>query len=107
MSLDVYLEECRPSEVYSRNITHNLTKMAGAAGIYEYLWRPEEVGVKKAHDLIEPLARGLMSLIAAPERYQQYNPENGWGNYQALLGFVSDYLLHCIVHPNADVRVSR
>ena len=41
--------------VYSANITHNLTKMADEAGIYECLWRPEEIGITKAGQLIEPL----------------------------------------------------
>ncbi len=63
MSLDVYLyeepsgipeEQClsciagdddhthRPT-LYWRNITHNLGRMAVEAGIYEALWRPEEL----------------------------------------------------------------
>ena len=29
--------------VFERNITHNLSAMAGAAGIYEALWCPEEL----------------------------------------------------------------
>jgi hypothetical protein len=35
MSLDVYLIAARPTNVYSANITHNLNKMAEAAGIYD------------------------------------------------------------------------
>ncbi len=64
MSLDVYLEdETKPrvcsccnqvitgsfEEVYISNVTHNLNKMAGEAGIYEALWRPEEIGITHAH----------------------------------------------------------
>lgn len=30
-------------EVFDANITHNLNRMAGAAGIYEALWRPGEL----------------------------------------------------------------
>ena len=33
MSLDVYLEVMKPTEVFSANITHNLNKMAEAAGV--------------------------------------------------------------------------
>jgi len=33
MSLDVYLENEAGEELYSRNITHNLGKMACAAGL--------------------------------------------------------------------------
>lgn len=43
MSLDIYLESSDPSFWWSANVTHNLGKMAAAAGIYEAMWRPEEL----------------------------------------------------------------
>ena len=33
MSLDVYLEDDTGSNLYQRNITHNLNKMASTAGL--------------------------------------------------------------------------
>ena len=36
------LEE-REEDLYSANITHNLGKMADAAGLYEALWRPHRL----------------------------------------------------------------
>jgi hypothetical protein len=92
---------------YSGNITHNLGRMAAAAGIYQHLWRPEELGITKAKELIEPLKGGLATLRADPERFKTYNPSNGWGSYDGLVQFVSDYLLACQAHPNAPVRVWR
>ena len=41
MSLDVMLNGAVGDELYSANITHNLTGMADAAGIYMHLWRPQ------------------------------------------------------------------
>jgi hypothetical protein len=93
--------------VYEANITHNLNRMAKEAGIYEYLWRPDELGVTKASQLIEPLAEGLRRLEIEPNRFIPLNPENGWGNYEGLCSFVSRYLKACREHPNADVSVSR
>jgi hypothetical protein len=107
MSLDVYLTEVRPTEVYSRNITHNLNKMAMEAGIYEPLWRPEEVGITHAHQLIAPLAEGLAKLKADPEHYQKFNAPNGWGMYEHFVPFVEDYLKACIENPNAEVHACR
>ena len=107
MSLDVYLTEVRPSEVYSRNITHNLTEMAEVAMIYKHLWRPEEIGISKAGQLIEPLTNGLKVLKENPAVYKKFEPANGWGTYEGLVEFVEDYLKACIEHPNADVRVLR
>lgn len=34
--------------LYDANITHNLNRMADEAGIYEHVWRPEEIGVTTA-----------------------------------------------------------
>jgi hypothetical protein len=57
MSLDVWLTATRPCEVYSDNITHNLGEMADAAGIYKALWRPEEIGITKAAELVPAVQR--------------------------------------------------
>lgn len=107
MSLDIYLEAVRPTEVYWANITHNLGTMAGEAGIYKHLWRPEEIGITKAHQLIEPLRAGLELLRSDRERFEKFNPENGWGSYDGLVRFVEKYLAACEENPDADVRASR
>jgi len=109
VSLDVSLskEVTEYREVYSRNITHNLNKMADAAGIYKHLWRPDEIGITKAAQLIEPLRAGLELLRAEPERFIPLEPENKWGTYDGLVNFVTEYLDACIKSPDADVEVSR
>ena len=94
-------------DCFSANITHNLSIMADAAGIYKHLWSPEEVGVMRAADLIEPLTAGLKRLKAAPEKFTPLNPENGWGKYENLVAFVGQYLRACVASPAAIVRVSR
>lgn len=107
MSLDVILTKLAPQEVYSRNITHNLGKMAEAAGIYMHLWRPEEIGVTQARQLIEPLKAGLALLKSDPERFSAFDAPNGWGRYVHFLPFVEDYLAACEANPDATVTVSR
>lgn len=93
------------NEVYSANITHNLGKMADEAGIYEPLWKPDEVGLTKAEQLIEPLRAGLQKLKQDPERYKEFNPENGWGSYDGLVAFVENYIAACEEYPQATVSV--
>ena len=93
MSLDVYLEVMQPVDVFDYNITHNLNTMAGEAGIYQHLWRPEELNITHARQLIEPLTKGLETLRDNPEHFAQFNPENGWGNYDGLVTFVARYLI--------------
>lgn len=107
MSLDVYLTAMRPKCVYERNITHNLNGMAEAAGIYYALWRPEEIGIETAAQLIEPLRAGLALLRSDPERFKKFNPDNGWGDYDGLVDFVSEYLAACEANPDAKVEANR
>ncbi len=95
------------STAFDYNITHNLGAMAAEAGLYKALWRPDENGMPKARDLIEPLRIGLSALRAEPARFKAFNPENGWGDYDGLVRFVSAYLAACEEYPDADVRVSR
>jgi hypothetical protein len=107
MSLDVYLLETKPCEIYSANITHNLNKMAEKAGIYHHLWRPDEIGIEKAGQLIEPLTKGLDLLKKHPEQFREFNPKNGWGTYEGLVKFVKAYLDACKENPEATIEVSR
>lgn len=109
MSLDVYLElpPTEPVEVYRANITHNLNTMAKAAGLYEVLWRPDELGFTRAYELIPLLTEGLAQLVARPEYFKTFNPKNGWGEYEGLCGFVEEYLRECRNYPHARVTVSR
>lgn len=93
--------------VYSSNITHNLGKMAAKCGLYEPLWRPEEIAAKQAKDLIEPIRAGLDRLKADPAEFKQFNPSNGWGDYDGLVRFASEYLAACEQYPEATISVSR
>ncbi len=93
--------------VFSANITHNLNTMAEAAGIYQHLWRPDELGITLARELIAPLREGLAQLIADPTTYEKHNPPNGWGSYDGLCRFVRNYLAACEEYPDAKVSVSR
>lgn len=107
MSLDVTLKVPGMVEVYTRNITHNLNVMAEAAGIYKHLWRPEEIGVTKAGELIEPLTEGLARLLADPKKFKQLTPSNNWGSYEGLCNFVAEYIEACKDNPEAIVEACR
>lgn len=110
MSLDFclgYRNDGHFTEVFSRNITHNLGQMADKAGIYKALWRPDENGFKKAKDVIEILKKGLKKLEDNPEKFRKYNSENGWGMYKHFVPFVKAILNSCENYPNAIILVSR
>jgi hypothetical protein len=97
----------RRIEMFTWNITHNLGEMADKAGVYEVLWRPEEVFAKRASQLITPLRNGLTELKNNPDYYKGFNPSNGWGNYEGLVECVEKYLEACQKYPETEVFVSR
>jgi len=124
MSLDVYLigEEKRVEctcecghkhskiereTLYDSNITHNLNKMAGEAGIYEACWRPEEIGATKAKDIIGKLALAVDLMKKEPERFKKFDSPNGCGTYEHFLHWVESYLKACEENPDATIEVSR
>jgi hypothetical protein len=107
MSLDIHLTANVPTHVFSRNITHNLNKMADAAGLYQAIWHPEELGFTKAKQLIKPLKAGLKLLKSDPEKFRAFDAPNGWGNYVTLVDFVEKYLAACIAWPNATISAHR
>jgi hypothetical protein len=107
MFLDVTLMVTKPTDVYSANITHNLNSMAEAAGIYKALWRPDELGIVRASQLIPLLEKGLVMLVKDRKYLETFNPPNGWGSYESLVQFVERYLEACWENPEATVEVSR
>jgi hypothetical protein len=120
-NVELTLEECKEkwpdrewevqtrqtTTVYDANITHNLGTMADAAGIYTCMWRPEELGITLAEQLIEPLSKGLALLKSDPERFEKYNASNGWGLYKNFVPFVEQYLEACKEYPKAIIEISR
>ena len=138
MSLDIYLYKKKyvsydkvefieeDEEVFHTQITHNLGKMASAAGIYEALWRPyqlkddypilstskeeyqfEEDNPVYAKDIISTLEIGLEDLKEKPEYFKTFNPVNGWGIYDILVEVVGEYLEACKKHPDTIVKTDR
>lgn len=107
MSLDISLKRVQETTVYDTNITHNLGAMATEAGIYHALWRPEEINVVYAREVIPLLKRGLKKMKADPERFKKHNAENGWGLYEHFVPFVEEYLKACQEYPDAVIEVSR
>lgn len=125
MSLDIYLndkikgnytvcpncghkhEPTDTEQVFSYNITHNLGEMASKANLYEPLWCPEELGIKKASELTSLLEKGLATLKEAPNYYKKFNPGNGWGKYENLVEFVENYLQATKDYPDAIIEASR
>lgn len=113
MSLDVDLMVMKPTSVFNYNITHNLGRMAKAVSVskeltlYDVLWRPDEHGFTLAHEIADYLDVGYHILKSDPGKYEEFNPENGWGTYHGLCAFVETYADACFDNPFAELSVSR
>ena len=112
MSLDIDLYELRDGQrhvLFSSNITHNLNKMAEAAGIYQAIWRPEEIFLDqpRAKDIEPYLYLGIKELASNPEKYKQFDAPNGWGTYEDLLRFLKEYYWACLMTPEAFIEACR
>ncbi len=81
------------------NYTSNVSKMFYEA--FEKIggnWRDfhdynkEHMTCKKAIPLLK---KAIKELEDNPEHYKQYNPPNGWGNYEGAINFLKNILSDC------------
>lgn len=100
-------EDDETDEVFHANITHNLGQMATKAGIYDYLWRPDENGITKAYEIIDTLETGIKLMVDAPDVFKRLNPKNGWGSYDQFLPWLRNVLNACKKYQEATIQVSR
>ena len=99
------------SDLYNANITHNLNTMAKEAGIYNALWRPDELKPveypTKAKHLVSCIEKGLKDMKKRPSYYKQFNSSNDWGLYKDFIPWIEQYLEALKQYPEALVNVSR
>ena len=102
MSLDISLStKCCGVKVHSQNITHNLNKMAEAAGIYNALWHPAQ-GMTAA-ELEKAIKPAMLVMYDSPDRFKLFDAANGWGTYDDFMPWLEELLNACADHPNAIV----
>jgi hypothetical protein len=138
MSLDVSLNRIKyvsydkkkfsveNEELFWANITHNLGKMADAAGIYEALWHPyrlhkdykhfdiddEEYNFEDsvtiyAKDISDIIETGLSKMKDDPDYFIKFNSPNGWGSYENFVPWIERYLEALKKYPESKVIVDR
>jgi hypothetical protein len=109
MSLDIYLYENKDDgqPIYNANVTHNLGRMAKEAGFYQALWRPEEIGIEKAKDLVPYIRNGINKMCEDPDYYKQFDSPNGWGTYDDFLLWLIELNHKLKLNLNSFVIVGR
>lgn len=109
MSLDFQLIAevewgCDPC-IFHANITHNVTPIAIAAGVYPHLWFPDDLEISSARELIRPLCDALKLLGDEPELFAKLNPVNGCGSVQSFTTFVEKVFCACCKNPDAKIKI--
>lgn len=108
MGLNIYFKKPNTDELsHIAGITHNLGQMAKVCELYKPLWRPEEIGITYAKELIPYLSNGLSELVSKPNEYKQFNSPNGWGTYQNLVKFTTEVYLACLDNPDVLIIADR
>lgn len=107
MSLDFYIvDEGKASgkefELFSKNITHNVTPMWRKAEIFDELY---ESHGKQPKEIVEQLEQGLFMMQIHSEEYKLLNPANGWGNYEYAIQFLSNVIEACKLYPEAKIKI--
>lgn len=107
MGLDFSLEKQMVVDIFHCNITHNLGKMAYEAGVYNVIWRPEEVGIETAGQMVQPLSDAIRLMESEPERFRKLEPPNKWGTYDGFLPWLRRLRDACREYPDSKPRADR
>lgn len=59
----------------------------------------------KASEAIDILQKGLIDMTNNSLEYEKLNPENGWGDYQGAMNYLSKLLVECRKHPHSTIHV--
>lgn len=89
---------------YDANITHNLGRMWGAAGVYDALYESEG---KTAADILPALEVGVDAMLERPDDFRKYDAPNGWGLYEHALPWLQRLVEACRDYPKATIGISR
>ncbi len=91
-------------EVYTANITHNLTPMWRQAGCYWALYASDG---SLAVEIVAALKSAYAMMYEQLDCFKALEPSNKWGSYEGALKFLDDLIQACEDYPKAIVRVSR
>ncbi len=89
-------------EVFDRNYTSNVGPMwrhALGKSLRDFDGAP-------ASEAAGPLAAAAGRMAANPTEYEQWEPANGWGDFEGAQQFLADIAAACGAHPLCTLRVS-
>lgn len=96
---NISIIEYETDYIWHGNVTHNLNKMAmnvpiGEHTLYEYLWRPDEIGVQYITEaFVNSIYMAFNHLKLHKDKLIEYNSDNGWGTYENLYDFCKSLVM--------------
>jgi hypothetical protein len=102
--IDLTIDAGGPEPMYVEigNVTSNLAPMWTAAGAPLRDWHGLLAG-----DCLPMLRYAVKTMEDDPKRFKLLDPPNGWGDYQACLGYLRRCVEKFAAYPKATIRVSR
>lgn len=72
-------------------------------------WRGDQIDREMLNtDIVaEILKNGISYMIFNRKDLLQYNPENGWGDYDSFLSWLIKYKEMCEDNPDCEIEISR
>lgn len=109
MSLDFYINDtglATRSEfrLFWKNYTHNVTPMWHKAKIYDELYNSDG---KHPKEIMEKLRLGLKDMQDNRKEYKILDPDNGWGDCDSAMAFLSDIIDACSRFPEGTIHISK
>lgn len=106
MEIDAGGEHPFDLDDFEANYTYNVSPM-----FYEAFKGMLDDGISGLHEKTGKDARHMLEIAIArmqddPEKYKQWNPDNGWGSYEGALNLLCTLRGWCISAPLARFRVS-
>lgn len=100
MDVDTGGEKPYQLVLFDGNVTFNLAPMWHKAG-----WDFHLVRDRPASEVIHSAESVLFELLLHPEEYTPLNPANGWGSYDTLVNFFTEFVQALKRHPKSIVRI--
>ena len=101
MSLDINLQAVRTVNVFYLNVPTCYKPIAEKVGILDYIWKPNELGISKAEQLISPLTIGLQLLESVPGHFGVAQE-----TLDDFVECVRKYLAACEQNPDAEISAT-
>lgn len=103
MSLDIFVNALRETEIFEANITYNLAPM-----YYKCIDKEkgfEALNGMSCTEALPIIQKAITDMLNNADEYRKLNPANGWGTYEVLLTNLQKLRTCCENNPDGKIEV--